>query len=168
MTADPFSVPSGAGAGLEDLLGRLVVFTDITIRENMPNPFGGDPRDEADAAITVLDGPGAPLTRAKQPIFGTRLVRQCKARAEVGFVFGRVGSTDVKGRDVLELEPVDPAAVQVVRDWVTANLRPGNQHGSPPAAVSAPQPSAPAPEDPWAPAGAAQPAQAGQAAQPPF
>lgn len=155
---DPFSVPSGGGSGLEDLVGRLVVFTDITIREHCPNPFNpGQVRDEADAAIVVLDGDG---NREKGGIFGTRLVRQCKARARFGFAYGRLTSVNVNGKNTLELTDPGPAATEQVKAWVTASLPPYNGQAQPaqpvPAApasqaASASQASAPAPGAPWQP-----------------
>ncbi|QXJ19648.1 hypothetical protein AGRA3207_000211 [Actinomadura graeca] len=181
MSADPFSVPPGGGSGLDELVGRLVIFTDITIRENQPNPFNaGQHRDEADAALVVLDGDGS---REKSGIFGTRLVRQCKARAQFGFAYGRLASVNVNGKNTLELVDPGPADTERVKAWITA-YAPHYLGGSVPAppapaapatppappATSATPASAPAPGTTWHPGVAAPPPAGGSAppADPPF
>lgn len=124
---DPFNTPSAAGAsGLAPLAGRHIVAWDITVRENQPDPFNsGKFRDEVDAAITILDGPNAGETWPKAPVFGTRVVRQLKAGAPHGFAQGRVGYTNVRGKDALELQAVSGPEIETVRRWVEANLKGG-------------------------------------------
>lgn len=151
MTADPFSVPSGGGSGLDELVGRLLVLTDIEVRENVPNPFdAAATRDEADAAIYVLDGDG---NRPKGSVYGARLVRQCKARAAFGWAYGRLAKVNVQGREALELIDPGPADTERVRAWLTA-YAPHYLHGAQPAAPGSPS-AAPSPQPTAAPAAGA-------------
>ena len=152
MTDEAFSVPPGGGSGMDDLVGRLLLLLDITVRENVANPF--DPsalRDEADAAIVVLDGDG---DRPKGGIYGARLVRQCKARAKFGWGYGRLVKVTVQGREALELTDPGPADTEKVRAWLTA-YAPHYLNGTPAPAAAAPVP--PAPPAPAAPAPPASP-----------
>ncbi|MFC0041049.1 hypothetical protein [Actinomadura rayongensis] len=129
---------------MDDLLGRLLLLLDITIRENVANPFKtGDLRDEADAAIVVLDGEG---DRPKAGIYGVRLVRQLKARQRFGWGYGRLVKVTVQGKEALELTDPGPTDTEKVRAWLTA-YAPHYLTGSP-----APPPTAPAAALPAAPA----------------
>ncbi|WP_242884034.1 hypothetical protein [Actinomadura litoris] len=128
---------------MDDFVGRLLLLVDITIRTGVANPF--DPsalRDEADAAIIVLDGEG---DRPKGGIYGARLVRQCKARARFGWAYGRLVKVTVQGREALELTDPGPADTEKVRAWLTA-YAPHYLNGTPASPAAAPPPSAtPAP-----------------------